>query len=73
MHVYGAATELGVRSSERTQHRGFGQKLVEAAGAEARKAGYESLAVISAVGTRIWYRRLGFVDGPLYQHLSLEA
>jgi elongator complex protein 3 len=73
VHVYGAATELGVRSSERTQHRGFGQKLVEAAGAEARKAGYESLAVISAVGTRIWYRRLGFVDGPLYQHLSLEA
>ena len=72
VHVYGEATELGVRSSERTQHRGFGQKLVDAAAGEARKAGFGNLAVISAVGTRIWYRRLGFVDGALYQHLSLE-
>jgi len=71
VHVYGAATELGVRSSERTQHRGLGQKLVDAAAQRALEAGYHSLAVISAVGTRIWYRRLGFSDGALYQHLPL--
>jgi elongator complex protein 3 len=71
VHVYGAATELGVRSTERTQHRGLGQKLVDAAAQCAFEAGYSSLAVISAVGTRIWYRRLGFSDGDLYQHRSL--
>ncbi len=71
VHVYGAATELGVRSSERAQHRGLGQKLVDAAAQRALEAGYGSLSVISAVGTRIWYRRLGFSDGALYQHLSL--
>jgi histone acetyltransferase (RNA polymerase elongator complex component) len=27
--------------------------------------------VISAVGTREWYRRLGFRDGELYQHRAL--
>jgi elongator complex protein 3 len=71
VHVYGAATELGVRSSERAQHRGLGKKLVDAAAQRALEAGYGSLSVISAVGTRIWYRRLGFSDGALYQHLSL--
>ena len=36
--------------------------------AKAREAGFADLAVISAVGTRYYYRRLGFVDGALYQH-----
>jgi histone acetyltransferase (RNA polymerase elongator complex component) len=29
--------------------------------------------VISAVGTRRYYRRLGFRDGALYQHRPLVA
>jgi histone acetyltransferase (RNA polymerase elongator complex component) len=29
--------------------------------------------VISAVGTRPYYRRLGFADGALYQHRSTQA
>ena len=37
------------------------------AAAIARRAGYARLAVISGVGTRAWYRRLGFSDGVLYQ------
>jgi histone acetyltransferase (RNA polymerase elongator complex component) len=28
--------------------------------------------VISAVGTRPYYRRLGFADGDLYQHRTLS-
>ena len=73
VHVYGAATALGTRSSKRTQHRGLGQKLVKAAVRNAREAGYANLAVISAVGTRVWYRRIGFVDGDLYQHRPLSS
>lgn len=72
VHVYGAATELGHHSTMRAQHRGLGQSLVSEAGERARQAGFDDLAVISAVGTRPWYRRLGFVDGSLYQHLALE-
>ena len=34
-------------------------------------AGFTELAVISAVGTRAWYRDHGFRDGAMYQHLSL--
>jgi len=73
VHVYGTATEIGMHSAERTQHRGLGQQLVKAAARNAREAGYADLAVISAVGTRAWYRRSGFVDGDLYQHRPLAT
>ena len=72
VHVYGAATEIGMRPDQRAQHRGLGSRLVEAAADRARDAGYDKLAVISAVGTRGWYRRLGFEDGLLYQHQILR-
>jgi len=45
---------------------------MERAVEHARDAGYRDLAVISSVGTREYYRRLGFVDGTLYQHLTIS-
>ena len=71
VHVYGAATEIGMRPEQRAQHRGLGSRLVQAAADRARDAGYGKLAVISAVGTRGWYRKLGFEEGLLYQHQLL--
>ncbi len=67
VHVYGASLGLGDRSGDKPQHRGLGGRLVEEAARRAREAGYPSLAVISAVGTRDWYRRLGFETSGLYQ------
>jgi elongator complex protein 3 len=32
--------------------------------------GYQKLAVISAIGTRDYYRKRGFVDGKLYQVIN---
>jgi elongator complex protein 3 len=72
VHVYGAATDIGMRPDQRAQHRGLGSRLVEAAAGRAQEAGYAKLTVISAVGTRGWYRKLGFEDGPLYQHRMLS-
>jgi elongator complex protein 3 (tRNA carboxymethyluridine synthase) len=42
------------------QHRGFGRALVARAEAIAHDAGRRQLYVTSAVGTRAYYRRLGF-------------
>ena len=67
VHVYGASLGLGVRQEDRAQHRGLGRRLVEAAAVRAEASGFQNLAVISAIGTRVWYRRLGFADGALYQ------
>ncbi len=71
VHVYGASLELGRRHPGGAQHRGLGGARVERAARISRQAGFASLAVISAVGTRDWYRRLGFADGALYQHRKL--
>jgi len=67
VHVYGASLGLGDRADDRPQHRGLGGRLVEEAARRAAAAGFERLAVISAIGTRHWYRRQGFESTGLYQ------
>ncbi len=71
VHVYGAVADFGERAHGKAQHAGLGAALVARAAELAREAHFPALAVISAVGTRGWYRRLGFADGALYQHLTL--
>ncbi len=71
VHVYGKVAALH-RTGEGTQHLGLGRKLVEEACAQARAAGYTVLNVISAVGTRAYYRNLGFEDAGLYQKRPLS-
>jgi elongator complex protein 3 len=71
-HVYGVAADLGERSPRKAQHAGLGRQLIERAARLAAEAGRRDLAVISAVGTRPYYRSLGFRDRGLYQHRSLE-
>lgn len=69
----GTAAGGGARGERHTQHRGLGRRLVEEAAAIAAAAGFTDLAVISAIGTRDYYRGLGFADGELYQHRALAA
>ncbi|MEZ4333593.1 MAG: tRNA uridine(34) 5-carboxymethylaminomethyl modification radical SAM/GNAT enzyme Elp3 [Myxococcota bacterium] len=71
LHVYGGAVAIGGEAEGRAQHRGLGARLLEAAARRARAAGHRTLSVISAIGTRDYYRRQGFVDGDLYQHRAL--
>ena len=69
VHVYGRVARLHAAGS--TQHIGLGKQLVNRAAAIAREAGYGKLNVISAIGTREYYRKLGFEDAGLYQRLQL--
>ena len=81
VHVYGAVVGLederrrradGQPSGAgRSQHLGLGTRLIDEAAEIAANAGFRGLAVISSVGTREYYRRLGFADGELYQHRDL--
>lgn len=73
IHVYGQATALGERQANRAQHVGFGKQLLQQAAKLAYQAGLSQLAVISAVGTREYYRKQGFRDGLLYQFLDLPS
>lgn len=67
IHVYGQSLQIGESVSGTAQHSGLGKRLIEEAATIAREQGYPRLAVISAIGTRDYYRQRGFVDGTLYQ------
>lgn len=70
VHVYGFATAVDSQGRS-AQHHGLGRQLVERACEIARDEGFERINVISAVGTRAYYRRLGFIDNGLYQQRRL--
>lgn len=71
IHVYGQSLEIGTTGEGRAQHLGLGKQLIERAVEIAREHNYPQLAVISAIGTREYYRKRGFVDGKLYQLRAL--
>ncbi len=70
VHVYGMVAHVG-KAGDAAQHHGLGRALVERACELAREAGYERINVISAVGTRAYYRGLGFATHGLYQQKEL--
>ena len=72
VHVYGRVASLGSAAQGGAQHAGLGRQLVERACQMAQDAGYATINVISSVGTRNYYRSLGFTDGELYQHKPLS-
>ncbi|NWF71003.1 MAG: tRNA uridine(34) 5-carboxymethylaminomethyl modification radical SAM/GNAT enzyme Elp3 [Chloroflexi bacterium] len=72
VHVYGQSLGLGEAANGRAQHSGLGTQLLEHAAELARAHGYSRLAVISAIGTRAYYRKRGFVEGTLYQVRQLR-
>lgn len=67
VHVYGKSLPMGENQQGKAQHLGLGTQLIERAAEIAQAQGYPRLAVISAVGTREYYRRRGFADADLYQ------
>ncbi|KAK3931022.1 Elongator complex protein 3 [Frankliniella fusca] len=66
LHVYGSVVPVSARDPTRFQHQGFGMLLMEEAERIAREEhGSTKIAVISGVGTRNYYRKMGYeLDGP---------
>ncbi len=69
LHVYGAAASLGTQGM--IQHRGLGKKLMEEAEKIAKEEfNAKKLAVISGIGVREYYYKLGYKrDGPYVSKL----
>ncbi len=72
VHVYGPVLDLGKESHGEAQHLGLGTELVNLAKDMALEAGYDHLAVISAIGTRKYYAKLGFELSGLYMTKALR-
>ena len=72
LHVYGSTVPVETKNPVKFQHKGFGMLLMEEAERIAcLEHGSTKISVISGVGTRNYYRKLGYqLDGP-YMSKSL--
>ena len=59
LHVYGSMNPKSTTGSN-SQHSGFGKSLMADAERIAMSYGYQGIAVISGVGVRNYYRKLGY-------------
>ncbi|XP_075214337.1 elongator complex protein 3 [Lycorma delicatula] len=71
LHVYGSVVPVSSRDPTKFQHQGFGTLLMEEAERIAKEEhGSNKIAVISGVGTRNYYMKLGYeLDGPYMSKL----
>lgn len=66
VHVYGKVMSLTEDSTGQSQHLGLGKKLIEKAEEISKKNRFKNISVISAVGTREYYKARGYTKGILY-------
>jgi elongator complex protein 3 len=60
LHTYGQALRIGEEKKDAVQHQGYGRELMREAERMAKEQGYKYLSVISGVGVRGYYRKLGY-------------
>ena len=60
IHVYGNALSIGEKSTGESQHSGLGKRLLNQAEIIAKENDAKKLSVISGVGAREYYRKLGY-------------
>jgi elongator complex protein 3 len=73
LHVYGEMLPVGKRRKDTWQHRGWGKALL----AEAEKVSFEEfdkkhILVMSALGTKRYYAKLGYVKDGIYVSKKLS-
>lgn len=60
IHVYGKVAELKKQTNESIQHQGIGKKLIQKAEEITKKNKIKKLSIISGVGVREYYKKLGY-------------
>jgi len=72
VHVFGQSLAVGAEKDGAAQHAGLGTELLQRAEDIAMQNGFKRLAVISAIGTKLYYLERGFERGELYLVKSLN-
>jgi elongator complex protein 3 len=60
VHTYGEHVSVAGRTDAAAQHTGLGRRMIAKAEEISRAAGFKKIAVISGVGVREYYRKLGY-------------
>ena len=68
LHIYGQTIPVGennqkneTKQNSKSQHKGWGKKLLSKAEEIAKQNGYRKIAIISGIGVREYYRKFGYV------------
>ena len=69
LHVYGEATAIG--KTGKVQHKGFGKILLEKAEDIAKDYHKDKIVIISGVGVRDYYKKLGYKNQGPYMVKSI--
>jgi elongator complex protein 3 len=73
LHVYGPLVPVGKHHAKAYQHKGYGALLLnEAEHITQEHYGIKKIAVISALGTKQYYRRTGYKPDGVYMSKTLE-
>ena len=60
IHTYGETIGFDQKRKTSPQHRSLGRELIKASEKIAREEGFKKMAVISGIGSRNYYRVLGY-------------
>lgn len=73
LHVYGQLIPTYDNNKD-TQHAGFGKKLMKKAEEITKSFGYKKLAIIAGIGTKNYYRKLGYecIDTFMIKELGMN-
>jgi len=71
IHTFGKVVPLNKKKAKKAQHQGLGQTLLQKSEQLSKKQGYPKIAVISAIGTRNYYRKFCYKREGLYMTKSL--
>lgn len=66
VHVYGKVLGIKDESTGESQHLGLGKSLIEEAEKISKEYTFKKIAVISAIGTREYYKKRGYENIGLY-------
>jgi len=74
LHVYGSLVPVGKHRPKAWQHKGYGGILLsEAERATQEDCGFKKILVISALGTKQYYKRFGYNYDGVYMSKKLET
>ncbi len=71
VHVYGNVVNIGKESDGESQHLGLGKKMIDTAEQLSMMEGFNKISVISAIGTKEYYKKRGFLEENLYMFKRL--
>jgi len=71
LRVCGELLPVGKHSDEAFQHKGWGRRLIQEAERISREEGIEKILVTSALGTKEYYKKLGYTYDGVYMSKNL--